>query len=448
MSKPKETTTDAPEKLVIDLLSLLSSAKGLELEDVTLEVKELTLELVPGGQGGQEYMKVSLEPMRPGAGRFAFFMPAVLKTYGLATPPAAAPTAPVAPTVTAPPAHKVVELVKAAFEYPKMSYPGSIPEVQIGATTADGGSRGKVLKIGGASSLPFYRFDGTPPNSPVMALDTFDLAPPLAGPVKKAYREVLEDPVAWAKLCVEKYNADLASIHLVSTDPGVKDTPASTAAKLVEDVLQAVDTPVVVGGSGNPQKDLEVFAKVAEATAGERLVFGSVTTDMDVAKTVEPIVKHGHNLIALAFMDINQARELCRKSLDAGLPKNRLILDPTTGGLGYGIEYSYSIFQRARLSALMGEEVLQVPLSSAATNAWAAREAWQKIDAWGPREFRGPLWEATTALICSLCGAEFFMMMHPLSLRLLKEFTNMISRSQLQKSLGDLHPEEWVKMKV
>ena len=293
-----------------------------------------------------------------------------------------------------------------------------------------------------------------------MALDTFDLAPPLAKPVKEAYKEVLEDPVAWAKLCVEKYGADLPSLHLVSTDPGIKDTPPSDAAKLVEDVLQAVDTPIVVGGSGNPQKDMEVFSRIAEVTNGERLVFSSVTTDMDIEKTVKPMIEYNHGLVALAFMDINQARELCRKSQEAGLPKTQLILDNTTGGLGYGIEYSFSIFQRTRISALMGEEVFQVPLSSASTNAWAAREAWQKpevlapsdsvvpVDSWGPRELRGPIWEATTALVLSLCGAELFMMMHPLAVKLLRDFGTLVAKSQLKKTLKELHPENWVEMKA
>jgi len=366
------------------------------------------------------------------------------------------PTVQPAPS-PAPP--KVAELIKTDFRYPTSQYPGSVAEVQIGATKREGGSRGRVCTIGGAASLPFWRFDGVAPHLPVVALDTFDLAPPLARPVKEAYKEVLEDPAAWAKLCVEKYEADLPSLHLVSTDPGIKDTSASHAARLVEDVLQTVDTPIIVGGSGNPQKDMEVFNKVAESAKGERLIFSSLTTDMDIRKTVRPMVEYNHDLIALAFMDINQARELCRKSQEAGLPRTQLILDNTTGGLGYGIEYSFSIFQRTRLAALMGEEVFQVPLSSASTNAWAAREAWQKpevlrpgdsiapIESWGPRELRGPIWEATTALVLALCGAELFMMMHPLAVRLFRQFGNLIAKSQLEKSLKELRPENWVEAK-
>ena len=428
---------------------MICEAGNIEIENVTLEIKELKLRIPLSAQRPTQHMRISLEPTAPGQQRTEFLVPI--------TPVPAVQRLRVPAVGPAPP--KVAELIKTDFSFPTFQYPGSIAEVQIGATAREGGSRGRTYKIGGATSLPFWRFDGVPSHLPVVALDTFDLAPPLARPVKDAYKDVLEDPAAWAKLCVEKYEADLPSLHLVGTDPGIKDTSAADASKLVEGVLQAVDTPIIVGGSGNPQKDTEVFNKIAESTQGEHLIFSSLTTDMDVQKTVRPMIEGNHDLIALAFMDINQARELCRKSQEGGLPRNQLILDNTTGGLGYGIEYSFSIFQRIRYAALMGEEVFQVPLSSASTNAWAAREAWQKpevlrpgdniapIESWGPRELRGPIWEATTALILSLCGAELFMMMHPLAVKLFRGIGRLIAKSELEKSLKDLHPENWVEMK-
>jgi acetyl-CoA decarbonylase/synthase complex subunit delta len=426
---------------------LLRESGDIEIENVTLDIKELKLRIpVPSSPRASRHIRVSLEPTVPGQQRTEFLVPII------PVPAVQRAPSPVPPHVT--------ELIKTDFAFPASQYLGSIAEVQIGATGRDGGSRGRTYKIGGDRSLPFWRFDGVAPHLPVVALDTFDLAPPLARPVKEAYKEVLEDPAAWAKMCVEKYEADLPSLHLVSTDPGIKDTSAADASKLVEDVLQAVDTPIIVGGSGNPQKDMEVFNKVAESTMGERLIFSSLTADMDVQKTIKPIMQGNHDLIALSFMDINQARELCRKSQEGGLPRTQLILDNTTGGLGYGIEYSFSIFQRTRFAALMGEEVFQVPLSSASTNAWAAREAWQKpevlrptdsiasLESWGPRELRGPIWEATTALILALCGAELFMMMHPLAVKLFRDFGRLIAKSELEKSLKELQPENWVEMKV
>ncbi|MEM4576522.1 MAG: CO dehydrogenase/acetyl-CoA synthase subunit delta [Candidatus Nezhaarchaeales archaeon] len=397
------------EDKFFDLFKLFGEAEELELEDVEIEAEELVVE----------------------------FLPTILQTMTKLVPEAAAAL------------KKLIEFKVEKFEPPLMKYPGSICEVQIGATRAEGGTRHKVIKIGGDTCPPFYRFESPPKNRPVVALDVFDQPiVPLAGPVKNAYKDVLDDPAEWARKAIEVYGADLVSLHLVSTDPTLKDTPVKEAAKAVERVLQAVDVPIIVGGSGNPQKDLQIFQYVGEITAGERLVFASATIDMDLDAVAKSMVKTGHNVIALAFMDINQAKELSRKLISAGLPKDHLILDPTTGALGYGIEYSFSVMERIRLSGLMGDETLQVPISCAATNAWAAREAWMKVEEWGPRELRGPLWEATTAIAGMMAGANIFMMMHPMAAKIVKGLAEILSKPKLDIKLGEISYSNWIKMKV
>lgn len=397
------------EENLFDLLKLFSEAEELELEDVEIEAEELAIE----------------------------FLPTILQTMAKVAPEAA---------VTL---KRLIEFKIEKFEPPLMKYPGSICEVQIGATKTEGGTRRKVIKIGGDTCPPFYRFESPPKNRPVVALDVFDQPiVPLAGPVKNAYKEVLDDPAEWARKAIEVYGADLVSLHLVSTDPTLKDTPVKEAAKAVERVLQAVDVPIIVGGSGNPQKDLQIFQYVGEITAGERLVFASATIDMDLEAVAKSMIKTGHNVIALAFMDINQAKELSRKLMSAGLPKDHLILDPTTGALGYGIEYSFSVMERIRLSGLMGDEALQVPISCAATNAWAAREAWMKVEEWGPRELRGPLWEATTAIAGMMAGANIFMMMHPMAAKIVKGLAEILSKPKLDVKVGEISYSNWIKMRV
>jgi len=393
----------------LSLFKLLDEAGELELEDVTIEAEELAIE----------------------------FLPVVMQALARAAPEAAVAL------------KKVIELKAEKFEPPVFKYPGSIVEVQIGATRAEGGTRGKVIKIGGDTCPPFYRFESPPKNRPVVALDVFDQpVVPLAGPVKSAYKDVLNDPAEWAKKAIEVYGADLISLHLVSTDPTIKDTPVQEAAKAVERVLQAVDVPIIVGGSGNPQKDLQLFQYVGEMTAGERLVFASATIDMNLEEVAKIMKKTGHNLVALAFMDINQAKELSRKLMDGGLPKDHLILDPTTGALGYGIEYSFSVMERIRLSGLMGDEILQVPISCAATNAWAAREAWMRVDEWGPREYRGPLWEATTAIVGLMAGADLFMMMQPLAAKIVKGLAELLSKPKLDVKLEEVNYKDWIKRRM
>ena len=429
-----------PPKEVKSLLDLLDQAKVLELRDVEVLAEELAISIAP------QVVQAIPPAVQQAHAHLEEAVKLLRQVLGLpAAPPAVAPPPPAAPP--APPAPAVPELVKATFEPPVFTYTGRIAEVQIGATSAEGGTRKKVIKVGGETCPPFYRFESVPPNRPVVALDVFDTLPPLPKTIKDYYRDVLKDHVAWVNKCVEEFKADLVTLHLISTDPALENRPAEEAAKFVRKVLDQVDIPVIVGGSGNPDKDLVVFEKVAEETSGERLVMASVTVDMDVARAAQAISKHGHNVIALAFLDINQVKELNRKLMDAGMPKDHIITDPSTGGLGYGIEYTFSVMERMRLAGLMGEEAMQVPISCAATNAWAAREAWMPADEWGPREYRGPLWEITTGLVNMLAGADLFMMLHPLAAMTLKAIAEVLAKPKVERELREVAYERWVSQR-
>jgi len=258
-------------------------------------------------------------------------------------------------------------------------------------------------------------------------------------------KDVMEDPVAWAKLAVDKFGADMITLHLVSIDPLLKDTPPKEAAKTVENVLQAVDVPLIVGGCGDPIKDMDVFEKAAEVAEGERVLISSVTRDMDIERSAGFVKKHGHVALAFTPMDLNLARELNRR-LYEHLPKEQIVMDTTTAALGYGLDYAFTLMERARLAALMGDPELQHPMSSGTTNAWAAREAWMEMaPEWGPRELRGPIWETVTALTLLLTGVDLFMMMHPAAVRTVKEVIKELmsgNRGQPEKIA------DWVTVKI
>ncbi|UCH31899.1 MAG: CO dehydrogenase/acetyl-CoA synthase subunit delta [Candidatus Bathyarchaeota archaeon] len=390
-----------------NLLDLLNRFEEIELEDVEMEIGDLEL-----------WLQSSVAAPR--------VMPRVSPA---ASPLKARPTS----------------ILQADFIPPIEKYPGQIAEVTLGATKSQGGSRGKSLTIGGERAPAFYLFETSTPNPPIISLDVFDTTIPLAKPVKTHFKEVLGDPVAWAKLAVDRYGADIITLHLISIDPLVNDTSPSEAAKIVENVLQAVDVPLVIGGCGDPKKDLEVFEKVAEVGAGERFLLSSVTQDMDIERACAAAKKHGHAVLSFTPMDLNQARQLNRRLYDF-LPKEQIIMDTTTAALGYGLDYAFTIMERARLAALMGDPELQHPMSSGTTNAWAAREAWKKMDPeWGPRELRGPIWETVTAITLLLAGVDLFMMMHPAAVQTLKD---IIGKLAAGKSVSSERIANWVPTKI
>jgi acetyl-CoA decarbonylase/synthase complex subunit delta len=371
-----------------DLLELLAKFQEIELEDFELEVKDLELWLQSGA------------------------LPSTLPKQ-------------VAPQLKATPAlkGKPAELMKAQFVPPVETYPGKIVEVKLGATKGEGGTRGRSIIIGGETSPPFYTFERPTLHPPVVTLDVFDMELPLSKAVKMHVRDVIGDPAAWAKLAVEKFGADMVTIHLISIDPLLKDATPKDAVKTVEEVLQAVDVPLVIGGCGDPVKDADVFAEIAETFAGERFLISSITQDMDVERCGKFVKKNGHAALSFTPMDLNLARELNRRLYDF-LGKEDIVMDLTTAALGYGLDYAFTNMERARLAGLMGDMELAHPMSSGTTNAWAAREAWLKMaPEWEPRELRGPLWEVTTALTLLLAGVDLFMMMHPAAVKTLKEVT-------------------------
>lgn len=393
-------------KLSPRLMELLAKLQEIELEDLEMEVGDLEIWLQPG-----------------------------------------AVAAPAVPALKAPAARaKPTKILEAEFTPPVESYPGRISEVKLGATRSEGGTRGKTVIIGGETVPPFYTFEKPTPNPPVISIDVFDMEVPLPKAVKMHVKDVIGDPAAWAKLAVQKFDADLVTIHLISVDPLQKNASPKEAVKTVEEVAQAVDVPLVIGGCGDPAKDADVFEAVAETFAGERFLISSITRDMDIERCAKFVKKYGHVALAFTPMDLNIARELNRKLYDF-LPKEDIVMDLTTAALGYGLDYSFTNMERARLAALMGDPELAHPMSSGTTNAWAAREAWMKMSPeWEPRELRGPLWEVITALTLLLAGVDLFMMMHPAAVKTMKDVIRQLVAGRGAGKAEKL--VDWVSTKV
>jgi len=401
-----------------ELLKLLGleDNRDIELEDVELTIGEIILD--------------------PSA-----LTSATLKAI---TPPKMKAVPPLAPTKAKP-----TTILEAPFTPFVQEYPGKIREVTLGATKSEGGSRGKPVVIGGATTPAFYLFEKTPPNPPVISVDVFDMKVTLPKAIRMQVEDVWEDTAAWAKRAVDKWGAKVLTLHLLSTDPLIKDTSPAEAMKTVEEVLQAVDVPLIIGGCGDPKKDAAVFTKIAEMAEGERVLLSSVTLDMDEAGVLEGVAKaaakHGHLILGFTALDLNRAKELNRKLCDY-IPEGDILMDLTTAALGYGLEYSFTIHERARIAALMGDTELQHPVLSGTTNAWAAREAWMNLGPeWEPRSLRGPLWETVTALSLLLAGVDLFMMMHPDAIRTMKKVTQQLM------TRGKAKPEKianWANAKI
>jgi len=306
-----------------------------------------------------------------------------------------------------------------AFEIPKVTYSGKIKEVKLGKGP-------KAVTLGGETSYPFHLFEGEMPHPPRIAMEVYDVVPDdWAEAALEPFKEVVNDPAAWAKKCVSAYGADLITLQLVSTDPNGLNRSGEEAAQTVKKVASAVDVPVIVWGSGNADKDADVLRKVAEVCDGMNLVIGPVA-EGNYKQVGAGAIAYKHTAIASTPIDINLAKQLNILLGNLGVPDGQIIVDPTTGGLGYGIEYTYSVMERDRMAALtQQDEKLQFPIiCNLAKEVWKTKEAkteTKDAPTLGDAKKRGVLMEATTAVVLLLAGADVLVMRHPEAVKLVRE---------------------------
>jgi len=339
---------------------------------------------------------------------------------------------------------KPAEWIETKFPEIKNEYKGKIEEV----TFFRKGNKSKVV-IGGEIVPPFLSFFGlTNPHRPVVSLDVFDYGRSFPKPIKAIYSDVYEDTVAWAKRA-EKFGADMLTFHCLATDPLLLNRPIKEDAVKYEKMLDAVKIPIIIGGSGNKTMDPQLYDALGAiiANEGSRTMFSSA--DKETWEKVIPLsLKYDQNVLLWTQLDINDQIKLNKDALGAGLPRDHTVIDPTCATLGYGLEYSYSIYQRYRVSGLLGDQNLNFPTSAGTTNAWGAREAWMSnsnAPQWGDIFKRGPLWEVTTALALALCGLDMAMMFHPLAAQTFKNIC-MEFFAEAKKVIPPI--EEWVTMKI
>ncbi len=296
------------------------------------------------------------------------------------------------------------------YKVPIENYEGRVREVVIGKGS-------KAIKIGGERVLPFHFFEGSIENPPRVALEIYDLVPKdWAEWVLEPYADVVSDPVKWAQKCLD-FGADLVCLKLISTDPAGQNTSATAAANLTKKVVETINTPLIVYGSGDETKDIEVLTKVAEVCAGENLLIGPATKE-----NYEPISKaaldYGHCLIAQTPIDINLEKELNIKLMKS-FPPERIVIDPLSSALGYGIEYSFSIMERTKHIGIMFKDAtMQMPII-----ADLGEESWKTKEAKASKK-QGIMWESIAALTFLLAGANLLVLRHPETLKLTKEIIN------------------------
>ena len=306
------------------------------------------------------------------------------------------------------------------IEIPKDNWPGEVRVVTIGATAVNGGTRSSTVTVGGEKALPFMHFEAEMPHKQIIGLEIKDRKPnDWSSLLLDEWGEAMDAPGAWAK-AAEAAGADMLQLSLSLTDADGNPNTPEKAVTAVKSVLNSSGLPLAVFGSGQAEMDNELLVPVAEATQGERILLG-ICEDKNYRTIVATAMANDHLVTARAPMDVNLSKQLNILITDMGLPLERIIMDPTTGALGYGIEYGYSVMERLRLAALQGDTMTQLPmLVTPGFEAWKTKEAKVGTDVpaeWGNWLERAINWETLTAVSLLESGADILILRHPESVR-------------------------------
>lgn len=307
----------------------------------------------------------------------------------------------------------------------KENWNSVINTVVLGATSAEGGSRQACVKVGNQKTLPFLFDKGGLVNKPRIAYEIWDIMPDdWSDNLVIEYGKVLNNPVDWAKKCVNEFGAELVCLRLQGAHPDLANKGADEEAKLVKSIIAAVKVPLIILGCGDDSIDNKILIACSQAAAGEKCLIGDAVQE-NYKTLAGAIMADGHNIIAESPIDVNIAKQLNILISDMGVPLNRIVINPTIGALGYGMEYAYSIMERARLAALAGDRMMQMPfIAFVGGEAWRTKEArvlHKDMPEWGDEKRRSVLWEALTASALLQAGADILVMRHPKAISALQE---------------------------
>jgi len=311
------------------------------------------------------------------------------------------------------------------IEIPKEKWGGKVREVTLGATAANGGTRAKTVTVGGETTLPFLHFEGEIPRPPAVAIEVQDRKPEdWPAVLLEAWGDATGDLTTWVK-AAEAAGADVILLKFAQHP----DLTGAYARQVVRQALKATGLPLIVFGPGQADLDNEILVAVAEEGKGENLLLG-VCEDKNYRTIVAAALAHGHMVDSRTPMDVNLSKQLIILIRDMGLPLERIVMDPTTGAMGYGLEYGYSVMERLRLAALQGDSMTQQPmLVTPGEEAWRTKETRSGDGvpaAWGDWGERAVNWETLTASTLIESGADIVALRHPESVKRVKAMVSAL----------------------
>ncbi len=178
----------------------------------------------------------------------------------------------------------------------------------------------------------------------------------------------------------------------------------------------AAKIQLIIKGTSNKKLDEILLPRLISVLQKPQII--APVQDDNYEAVIDAILSSGvlHKVVLRTPIDINLTKELNILSIDRGLKKENIIVDPDTGCIGYGIDYGYSIIERIKQAVRAGDETLDTPIIVfSGHESYKAKEA-KSADfsaSWGDNETRALAWEISTTCALLLAGADIAVCFHP-----------------------------------
>lgn len=259
----------------------------------------------------------------------------------------------------------------------------------------------KSLKIGGDKALAFMS-ENQNITKPLVALEFLC-----------SCKNILEE------IKSEK-DADIIAVKFDITD-GLTDKKFDEIKTFLKDLSTVTEKPLILRGVNNNDVDKKLIPFIAQNAPAESII--AFADESTYEQIVPSVAQNNHILVLRSPIDINLAKELNILAIDKGMSPDKILIDPDTGGLGYGLDYGYSIVEKIRLAAFDGDNMLNMPIIVfIGEESYRAKEA--KSDtfdkSWGSFENRSVMWEISGAMSMIGAGANIVVLQNPQSVKALK----------------------------
>lgn len=258
------------------------------------------------------------------------------------------------------------------------------------------------LSLGGDSSVPFVNENGNE-TKPLIALEFLYSSKDLIDNLQKENK------------------ADIISIKFDILEDELENKLEEIKKFLTEQKELISKKPLILRGANNNEIDKKLIPVLCEFAPNESII--AFADEMTYEGIVSYVLKYNHILVLRTPIDINLAKELNILTTDKGLSPERILIDPDMGGLGYGLDYGYSIIERIRQAAFEGDKMLNMPIIAfIGEESYRAKEA--KSDTfsenWGKFDERSVMWEISGACAMISAGANIVVLWNPKSVEVLK----------------------------